>query len=146
VPIFKLKVLALLSTKIISTLRASTDGVAFCDGCSHGCVDITCPYCVKENEIEQILELKSSMLKAVDGAIKLKRNHSYYYQVQTKIHALGTKYADFVVWTQEIFVTRTLPDSSVWSEILLKSKNNSKRHSVCADWKVLFNVYHIKHC
>ena len=103
-------------------IGASPDGVAFCDCCSLGCVEIKCPYCAKDGEIEQVLELKNSMLKAADGAIKLTRYHFYYYQVQTQIHVLGTKYADFVAWTQKIFVGRILPDSALWSDILLKSE------------------------
>ena len=81
-----------------------------------------CLYCSKDDEMEQIFELKNSMLKVVDGVFKLKRTHCYYHQVQTQIHVLATRYADFVVWTQkEIFVGIILPESTLWSEIVLIS-------------------------
>jgi len=35
----------------------------------------------------------------IDGELKLKTSHDYYYQVQGKLHIADRKYCYFVVWT-----------------------------------------------
>ena len=49
-------------------------------------------------------------LELSDGALHLKKSHSYYYQVQAQIHISQALYADFVVWTlKEIHIERIYP-------------------------------------
>jgi len=37
----------------------------------------------------------------IEGNWKLKREHAYYYQVQTQLHVCQVMYGDFVVWSKE---------------------------------------------
>lgn len=63
------------------------------------------------------------LVKTANG-LQLKRDHSYYYQVQMQLYATKLAYADFVVWTgddsQQLHVERIYPDQLLLSEILPK--------------------------
>ena len=92
-----------------------------CDCCGLGSVEVKCPYCVKDDTIKDVQAKKQDLLEMVQGNLHLAKGHAYY-QVQTQIHALNVKYADFVVWTQkDIFVERIFPDALFCSECLQKA-------------------------
>ena len=80
-------------------LGASPDGLVECSCCGKGVLEVKCPFCHKDNLPEEN-ETGFCMLKS-EGTWSLKRNHSYYYQVQLQLHVYrDALYADFVVWTQ----------------------------------------------
>ncbi|KAK2138641.1 hypothetical protein LSH36_2687g00008, partial [Paralvinella palmiformis] len=87
-------------------LGASPDGFVPCDCCGQGCMEIKCPYCMKD---ENIREGKNSCLKKVNGVLKLKTNHPYFYQVQTQMLVSSMDYCEFIVWTdQDLFGQRIM--------------------------------------
>ena len=47
-----------------------------------GLGEIKCPYSKRENTIDEACDDNNFFLSKVDGKVLLKRNHSYYYQVQ----------------------------------------------------------------
>lgn len=106
---------------------ASPDRIVYCDCCLGGCLEIKCPYSLETNKIgniEDYLKLKSSCLHKENELIKLKKDHSYYYQVQMQIFVTGLNYCDFVIWSPRIFFhERISPDWEFWnknSEIAIK--------------------------
>ncbi|XP_033747952.1 uncharacterized protein LOC117332971 [Pecten maximus] len=101
---------------------ASPDGTVSCDCCGEGVVEIKCPYCVRSSSLDMYTGA-SSCLEETDGERKtLKKQHPYYYQVQTQIHLCGKEYADFVVWTErEVHIERIEPDNELWEEIKEKA-------------------------
>ena len=60
-------------------------------------------------------------LMEYDGKLKLRRDHTYYYQIQTQMHIRGVCY-DFVVCTfgtsADIFVKRIFQDNGLWDDCL----------------------------
>ena len=58
-----------------------------------------CPHSVKESFPEDNNH-SFCMEKGSDGKWTLKREHSYYYQVQTQMHACNLEYSDFIVWSE----------------------------------------------
>ncbi|KAJ8038812.1 hypothetical protein HOLleu_16347 [Holothuria leucospilota] len=100
-------------------IGASPDGRVTYDCCGEGVLEIKCPYCAKDKTTEEYaLQEKSSCLeKMSDGVLKLKRDHTYAYQVQTQLGICEVDYADFVVWTSsDLHMERILPDEDLGAD------------------------------
>ncbi len=81
-------------------IGASPDAVISCSECGDGVLEVKCPYCFKDGIPEE--ESKSFCMEKTDKQQWiLKREHPYYYQVQTQLKVCGRKYCDFVVWTKQ---------------------------------------------
>lgn len=62
-------------------------------------------------------------LELVNGSLRLKRAHAYYYQVQTKMGVCGVAYCDFVVWTPtELYIERVLKDDAFFQNMLASAR------------------------
>ena len=90
-------------------LGASPDGIVSCSCCEIGVNEIKCPYCKRDNSINEAVEDKKFCVQSVSGKLALDRNHAYYYQMQQELQickeVLDCQYGDFVVWTEkEIFI------------------------------------------
>ncbi|XP_041376642.1 uncharacterized protein LOC121389093 [Gigantopelta aegis] len=111
---------------IISTdfphLGASPDGVVSCDCCGKFCLEIKCPFSVRENSLDKCCDPKFFLGKNDNGIIQLKRDHAYFYQVQTQlgVTSLGTCF--FVVWTKcDLHVELITFDPELWQVICSKT-------------------------
>jgi len=63
-------------------------------------IEIKCPFSIKYFTPQDAHKAKK--LKFMDmqsGKLFLKKNHSYYFQVQGQLHITNRKYCYFVVWT-----------------------------------------------
>lgn len=63
-------------------LGASPDGIAQCACCGRGVVEVKCPFC---NDLPDD-DKQFCMAVNGEGTWKLKKDHSYYYQVQLQLH------------------------------------------------------------
>ena len=81
------------------------DFLCTCSCCGDGCGEVKCPYSIQNWDFESYLLKKSSCLEKVDSMFKLKRNHDYFYQVQQQLSITGSKYCDFVVYSQELVLS-----------------------------------------
>ena len=64
-------------------------------------VEIKCPYTARDLTIaEAVVQLKSFCLEERDGVFKLKRNHTYFYQIQAQMYVSNIDACIFIVWTQ----------------------------------------------
>ena len=57
------------------------------------------------------------------GKYELKKQNSYYYQIQGQLHITRRNWCDFVVWTpsvtiDDLFVERIYYDDSLWSNTI----------------------------
>lgn len=98
---------------------ASPDSLVECQCCGKGCIEVKCPYCIKDTNIEEILNLKTSFLneRSSDGTreIHLDRKHAYFYQVQMQIAVIGANYCDFVAWNhKDFYCERIFLDENFW--------------------------------
>ncbi|ELU16729.1 hypothetical protein CAPTEDRAFT_217374 [Capitella teleta] len=79
-------------------IGASPDSLIECPVCGPGCVEVKCPHCVEslscgdENRKDFCLE------KDANSVLRLKRTHSYFFQVQVQMACTQRGYCDFVVW------------------------------------------------
>ena len=57
-----------------------------------------------------------------DGKFSLKKNHAYYYHIQTQMKLSGAAYGDFVVWrVNEFIVHRIYPNERFINAVLEKA-------------------------
>ena len=95
-------------------IGASPDGLVECSCCGKGLVEIKCPHCVKDSFPDEDTSNSRSfcLSKQSDGEWMLKKDHQYFYQIQTQMHVCRLNYCDFVVWseTDGILVERVIKD------------------------------------
>ena len=65
-------------------LGATPDGIVKCDCCGNGLIEIKCPYKHKESHPHSVVDNKYC-LEHVDGLVRLKKTHEYYYQIQGQL-------------------------------------------------------------
>ena len=96
-------------------MGATPDGLTECDCCDRkGVLEIKCPFCLKDQSMEEASGDKRFCLEKVNSHFQLKRDHQYYYQVQLQLFLTQREYCDFVVWTQESVHIETLPLDKVF--------------------------------
>ena len=109
-------------------LAASPDGLVIDPTTPNpeGLLEIKCPYRAKDKPLVDICtdsKQKSSFFMEYNsqtGTFTLKRNHSYYYQVQGQLHVMGRSWCDFYVWTPRVgdrVVERIVRDTAFWNSI-----------------------------
>ena len=110
-------------------LGASLDGFVTCDCCGDGCVEIKCPFCVKDKEIKNAAEkITFCMISDENGEISLSRDHAYYYQVQAQLNLSERDYCDFVVWTnKDLKMERIEPSAEFWENCVQKASSLFKK-------------------
>lgn len=88
-------------------LGATPDGLIKCNCCGSGVLEVKCPYsCVDKTLLEATSE-SGFCLDNHGGEFSLKRNHTYYYQIQAQMMICSVTYGDFIVWCEdELFVER----------------------------------------
>ena len=65
---------------------ASPDRVVNCNCCGKGLCEIKCPYSYRDSTIGEAVGSKNFYLQKKDTGFNLKKDHSYYYQVQMQIN------------------------------------------------------------
>ena len=104
-------------------LGASPDGLVSCNCCGEGVLEIKCPHCLSDKNANELNDHKSFCLsKNENGILQLKRDHLYFYQIQTQLHVCEKTYCDFVVWGKDfLHIERVFPDSDFWDVCVQKS-------------------------
>ena len=77
---FQIRESRLILNSCYPHLGASLDGVVNCYYHGYGCLEIKCPYCLRDASPEEVAEGASFLEK--DTKVALDKNHSYYYQMQ----------------------------------------------------------------
>ena len=95
-------------------LGASPDGIIECACCGKGSLEVKCPFSCKD-KLPDDNNTTFCMVKK-DDTWMLKRDHSYYYQVQMQLHVCKLSYGDFVVWSKNgILVERITRDDEFFT-------------------------------
>ena len=99
-------------------IGASPDGMVSCKCCGEGVLEVKCPFHIREGLPEDDDPGNFCMTK-IDGEWSLKRDHSYFFQVQTQLQVCRLPYADFVLWTETgIIIERIYVDPSFWEGLI----------------------------
>lgn len=90
---------------------ASPDKIISCTCCGKGCVEIKCPYCLRDSSLE---EVPGNKLCFVPGTKELDENHTYFYQVQMQMALTGTSCTDFVRGKKNVIIQRIKFSENSW--------------------------------
>ena len=107
-----------------SYIGTSPDSIVGCSCCGERCLQIKCSQSDRDNYIIDILGQKSFHLYyQEDRTIFLKRDHPYFYQVQTQMLVRDLQFCDLFVWTNcdslQIIIAN---DEDIQAEIIKKAK------------------------
>ena len=103
-------------------LGATPDG-KLCDKGTVGIVEIKCPFSARDFTVKDACSQISDFFlqQNQNGEILLKKNHSYYAQVQGQLMITGCSFCDFIVYCpneSDLFVQRILPDTEYMKKLL----------------------------
>ena len=88
-------------------IGATPDGIVMCDCCQKRTLEVKCPHCFKDNLPDE--DVKGFCMKKDErGSWTLRRDHTYYYQVQVQLNVCEVESGDFVVWTKGGIVVETI--------------------------------------
>lgn len=104
----------------------SPDGIAECECCDKGVVEVKCPFTLRDCKMDTYLKKRTCPLTLIeeDGELvyKLKEDHEYYFQVQMEIFLCDVQYCDFIVWSPTFsIIIHILIDPEFWAEQYLKT-------------------------
>lgn len=104
-------------------VAASPDASVECACCGKGTLEVKCPHSAATKGMHEASKNSDFCLELVNGSLRLKRAHAYYYQVQTKMGVCGVAYCDFVVWTPtELYIERVLKDDAFFQNMLASAR------------------------
>ena len=104
-------------------LGASPDGLVSCLCHGEGLVEIKCPWTYRDLTIAEYAEKNESCLEKDQKGIKLKRKHSYFFQVQCQMHVTQRKWCDFFLCTTKDSHLERIPyDNELFMQCIEKSK------------------------
>lgn len=104
-------------------LGASPDGYVKCHCCGSGVIEIKCPFsCRDRSFLESVGDRNFCLVRSEDDNFVLKKQHSYFYQVQLQMKLCDVKFCDFVIWrTDELVVNRIMRDDDFLKEAIDKA-------------------------
>ena len=102
-------------------VAASPDGIINCDCCGKFCLEVKCPYKLKDKKIDQSV----GYLRLEDtGSLTLDKEHAHYYQIQTQLGVTNTESCFFVVWTDvDLFEEQIWFDQQLWVSMGVKAES-----------------------
>ncbi|CAN7951870.1 unnamed protein product [Ixodes pacificus] len=123
---------------------ASPDSLVCCACCGKGVVEVKCPHSLAINTIQNAVNDSDFCLEDVDGNLRLKRKHPFFYQVQTQMAVCGVTYADFVVWSplSKPHIERVLKDDAFFDSVIRTAIDFFR----CAILPELFSQYFTRKC
>eukprot|EP00117_Sycon_ciliatum_P019190 scpid45373/ scgid17476/ PHD finger protein ING1; Protein INHIBITOR OF GROWTH 1 len=104
-------------------LGATPDSLVQCSCCGNGVVEVKCPYGCRDSSLHDAADSGKFCLVKSGGALHLKQDHMYYYQVQLQMLVCKVQYCDFVVWNEgQLFVERICADTDFIREAVAGAK------------------------
>ncbi|KAL4482978.1 hypothetical protein ABPG74_019004 [Tetrahymena malaccensis] len=111
----------LIVDKKYNWIAGSPDGIVYENDKPIGCIEIKCPFSIKDYKINQYFHLTPFLeYNKQQDQIQLKRNHFYYYQCQGIMYLSQLNWCDFIVFTQvDIKIERICFDKMIYKKDLI---------------------------
>ena len=95
-------------------IGASIDGLVECSCCEPKVLEIKCPYSIRDGSVA----LDGHKLRYLTDELMLKRNHQYYYQLQTYLGVYKCKMGYFCVYTPaDVLILNIDFDKDFWENL-----------------------------
>lgn len=102
-------------------LCASPRALLQCSCCGLGIVEVKCPCCERNSAPEDSTGGGEFCLERSGGALSLREDHAYYYQVQAQLNLTeGRQFCDFVMWREreiQLFIQRIFKDPAFFRKV-----------------------------
>lgn len=102
----------------------SPDGIVFDPSStpSNGLLEIKCPYVLRDNLPTDLCKLSNTQClsfccKLDNGALKVKKLHTYYAQMQFAMAVMEMTWCDFVIWTPHGISIERVPFDADWPQM-----------------------------
>ncbi|XP_034039296.1 uncharacterized protein LOC117522039 [Thalassophryne amazonica] len=103
-------------------MGAAPDGCVSCACCGDGLVEIKCEVCATISMEDPSDTNVSCYTQDHTGALILKTDHAYYYQIQAQLHITEKNFCDLVVWRQgSVYMERITPNNDFWTNCVEES-------------------------
>ena len=103
-------------------IGASPDGLVSYRCHGPGLLEIKCPWTYRALNVTEYATKKYACLELIDNNIKLKRTHTFYFQVQCQMHATNRKWCDFFLCTtKDSFLERIIFDGNIFAVSVAKA-------------------------
>jgi hypothetical protein len=100
-------------------IGATPDSMISCDCCGNGCVEVKCPYCHRDDTVEEACSDPKFCLEEN----VLKQSHPYYTQIQTQMNVCDVNYCDFFLYLEKGSVLQRIPrDTAIWKDYTEKAE------------------------
>lgn len=123
---FNLKECGLIVHPNYPLFGASPDGLSEYNCCGKGCIEIKCPYSLKDGkDFNEILKLKDPYLLYDDETkrYEINQQHTYFFQIQMQIFLADVQFCDFCIWSpKEMLVLRIFANNEFWVANSQKAK------------------------
>ncbi|XP_077516907.1 uncharacterized protein LOC144127829 [Amblyomma americanum] len=116
---------------------ATPDGLVCCACCGKGVVELKCPFSLREVDVTE-MATAGSCLETVNGVVQLRRQHGYFYQVQTQMAVCDVQWCDFVVWTPNLLHVERIQKDRHFCEEILAAGRKFFIHAILPE---LFSTY-----
>ena len=95
-------------------IGASIDGLIQCSCCEPAILEIKCPYSIRDGSVA----VDGKRLQYLTDDLKLKQNHTYYYQLQTYLGVYKCKLGYFCVYTpRDVLILHIDFDENFWENL-----------------------------
>ena len=95
-------------------IDASIDGIVTCSCCEPAILEVKCPYSIRHGTVAA----NGHKLQYLTVDLNLKRNHTYYYQLQTYLGVYKYKMGYFCVYTpQDVLILHIDFNSDFWEKL-----------------------------
>lgn len=115
-------------------LGATPDAKVRCcegDKVTFGIAEVKCPYSARFLKPTQTGVLKNFFTEISGGFPKLKRNHSYFHQVQTQLFLTQSPWCDFIIFTfKGLSIERIFPCQSWFLKNIPSLKNFYQNYAI----------------
>ena len=99
---------------IAAFIKASIDGLVECSCCEPAILEVKCPYSIRHGTVA----VDGKKLQYLTDDLKLKQNHTYYYQLQTYLGVYKYKMGYFCVYTpRDVLILRIDFDKDFWEKL-----------------------------
>ena len=95
-------------------IGASIDGLVECSCCEPAILEVKCPYSIRDGTVAA----DGKKLQYLTDDLKLRQNHTYYYQLQTYLGVYKCKMGYFCVYTpRDVLILHIDFDGNFWKNL-----------------------------
>ena len=95
-------------------------------------VEVKSPYVARRKKITSVTRKHFAFLEEVDGKMRLKRNHQYFFQIMGQMRLSKKSHGYFIVYTfEDLFYEKIDLDNELFNNVMLPKLKNFYDQEYC---------------